>query len=356
MKVGVVGLGRWGRHLISEMRRSPNFEVVAATSRQPTQDVRIFLEQRNIALEKDLQAIVRRSDISGVVLATPHSLHEAHALEVLEHGKHVFVEKPVALTTTGAARIVVKAARHGLVLGVGHERRYEPAIRDAMDLLKEGALGKVLHIDANLSHDVFRGLPSSNWRLDPKESPGGLLTATGIHITDILVATIGPACSVSCLSESRIFLPPARDQALVNIQFHSGVRAIITMLSYPPYYGRITWFGDQGWMELKLGGVAESAQSTELTLCSGSVKQQTTTEFTSGNAVLKNLEAWASAIHAGTAYPITSDHVMQNAALLEAIAASESACGAWMDVQLPNIAGSRGDQLAAPLFIGGSCS
>src|ERR1700722_17257721 len=83
----------------------------------------------------------------------------------------------------------------GLVLGMGHERRFEPPIVDILQKASGGHLGRILQIEANFSHDKFMTLNKSNWRLDPQEAPVAGMTATGI-LTDLSVKLPGAAYDV----------------------------------------------------------------------------------------------------------------------------------------------------------------
>ena len=116
------------------------------------------------------------------MLATPHSLHEAQIAAAVAAGKQVFCEKPLALTMAGAEKAVALCRDAGLVLGMGHERRWEPPIADMLAKADAGTLGRIHQIEANFSHDKFLALDRDNWRLKADQAPAGGMTATGIHL------------------------------------------------------------------------------------------------------------------------------------------------------------------------------
>ena len=78
------------------------------------------------------------------------------------------------------------------MLGIGHERRYEPAIVEVRRLIKEGVLGTVMHVEANFSHDKLANVPAGDWRTSSKDAPAAGMTAMGIHLSDLYVELFGP--------------------------------------------------------------------------------------------------------------------------------------------------------------------
>ncbi|WER48344.1 Gfo/Idh/MocA family oxidoreductase [Cupriavidus sp. WKF15] len=327
MRVAVAGLGWWGKQIVSSLSKSEKFSVVAAVDPMPTDEARQFAQQHGMELAVDLAEVLGRGDIEGVILATPHRLHEQQALSALEAGKHVFCEKPLAMTAAGAQRIVDASARQGKVLGVGHERRFEPAIAEVMRMVRAGELGQLLHMEANVSHDLFRKLDPSNWRLDRKHAPAGMMTAVGIHVTDIFVALAGAASSVRARTESLVLAEPVRDFTTATIAFDSGVQATISFLSVTPFHGRIAVFGDKGWVEIVSEGNVDQGLPTHLTYCRGTGVPRTTRTFDAIDAVLANFETWADAVAGRVKYPFIAAELVENIRLFEAIVQSSENSG-----------------------------
>lgn len=322
MKVAVAGLGWWGKQIIRSLSASAKFTVVAAVDPFRPADADAFLKEAKVELAPDLAAVLARADIEGVILATPHSLHEEQVLAVLEADKQVFCEKPLAMTSAGARRMLEAAQRKDRVLGMGHERRFEPAVAELMRMVRAGELGKLLHVEANVSHDLFRKLDASNWRLDQKHAPAGMMTAVGIHITDIFIALAGPAQSVCCITDSMVFPAPAQDYITATMAFRSGVRGTVSFLSATPFHGRIAVFGDKGWVELVSEGNVDQGLPTVFTHCTGTGAPRIQRSYPANDAVLLNFEAWSDAVTHGGAYPFTRSELLENIKLFEAIVVS----------------------------------
>jgi len=327
MKVAVAGLGWWGKQIISCLEKSPRFEVLYGVDPSPPDDVAAFRQEHPFPLEADLDTVLVDPAVEGVILATPHALHEEQALRVLAAGKQLFCEKPLTMTAEGAKRLVDACQKAGKVLGIGHERRYEPAFEELQRLVDAGALGKLLLLEANISHDQFRRLDASNWRLDPSHAPAGMMTAVGIHMTDLFAHLAGPVAEVRARTGSLIFDPPAEDFVSASIVFRSGVRASFTSLSVTPFYSRFTVFGDAGWVEIISEANVDRGKPTHL-VHSDAPEQRRYVTYEATDAVTRNFEAWADAVEGGAPYRFTPQELVDNIKILEAIVKSSRNNGA----------------------------
>ncbi len=314
MKVAVAGLGWWGKQIIGCISRSPRFEVVYGVDPAPPADVADFRKIHPFTLAGSLDEALADPLVEGVILATPHALHEQQALRVIAAGKNLFCEKPLTMTGDGAKRVVAACEKAGKVLGVGHERRWEPAFEELQRLVDAGALGKISLFEANVSHDNFRKLASDNWRLGAKDAPAGMTTAVGIHLTDLFGHFVGPAREVRATTASMIFKPPAEDFVSASILFKSGARANFTSLSITPFYGRFTVFGDKAWVEIVSEGNVDKGLPTILTHGDAGGRRRVVYEFT--DTVTQNFEAWADAVEKRAPYRFTHQELVDTFASL----------------------------------------
>jgi predicted dehydrogenase len=265
-------------------------------------------------------------NVEGVVLATPHGLHEQQALRVIAAGKNLFCEKPLTMTGDGAKRVVTACRRASKVLGVGHERRFEPAFEEVQRLVSEGALGKILLMDANVSHDNFRKLAPDNWRLSAESAPAGMMTAVGIHMTDLFIKLAGPAKEVRARSASLIFRAPTEDFVTADIVFKSGAIGAFTALSVTPFYARFTIYGDAGWVEVISEANVDQGKPTTLT--HSERRGRRTVVYDATDTVTQNFEAWADAVDGKASYRFTDDELIENIRVFEAIVKSTRHNGA----------------------------
>ncbi|GAA0322760.1 Gfo/Idh/MocA family oxidoreductase [Sphingomonas oligophenolica] len=318
LKTCLVGLGWWGRQLCGEADGTDVLEITSSVD--PSAESAAFARARNIPHFATLgEALNGDTAIDAVMIATPHSLHEEQCLLALAHGKPVFCEKPLTLTAAGAQRIVDAAADKALVLGIGHERRFEAGFEALAGLIAAGSLGRVIFIDANVSHNLMLRAKPGDWRLSGHEAPAGLWTGTGIHLSDLIIASCGAPEGVrlELLSTSDNF--SGQELVRVDLKMASGVHATVTALACTPYYGRYTVFGDLGWAELVTLANVDGGQDAILTVSQANgVREER--RIAPSPAIRTNLELWARAALGRGSYPIKPDQMVLNTAVLEAIA------------------------------------
>jgi predicted dehydrogenase len=221
--IALVGMGWWGKKMLSVLQAAPHdIRVVRAV--EPNADsVRALCDAKGIALSSDYADALNDPAVEAVVLATPHAMHGEQIEAAVAAGKHVFCEKPLALTRAGAEKAVRLCAEADLVLGMGHERRFEPPMADLIARADSGALGRIHQIEANFSHDKFLALDRDNWRLKADQAPAGGMTATGIHLLDLSVRLLGPAASVLCICEQLSSDLPQGDTVAAYAKFRGGL-------------------------------------------------------------------------------------------------------------------------------------
>ena len=325
IRLGIIGLGWWGKQIVASLAHSPRFKVLAGCDID-TAMAEPFAAAHEFDLVEDYRELLKNRELDAVAVVTPHLLHEEMAIAGYATGKQVFCEKPLALTTAGAERILEAGAKAGGVLGIGHERRFEPAMEEMRRLYQQGALGRLLHMDANVSHDNFRKMAPTNWRRDPKQAPAGAWTALGIHLGDMFISLAGKPVRISARTASQIFPAPGEDFVSAEIDFADGTRGRITCLSTPPFYGRFTLFGDRGWVEVQEGGNVDKGIPSSF-VHSDADGTRTARHYDHANTVRLNFEAWADAIEGRAPYPFSPDQLLDNIRVLDAVTRSAAAGG-----------------------------
>lgn len=312
----IIGLGWWGRTIVQTMAGSQHLRIVAGADLDPVASV--FAAQHGLRFLSGLDAALADPEVQAVILCTPHTQHAAQIQQAAGAGKHVFCEKPLCLTRVDAVAAIAACDAGGVVLGVGHERRFEPPIEALRHLVADGTLGTLLQIEANFSQDKFLSLPADNWRLSGTEAPAGPMTATGIHLLDLCCSFLGPADTVLA-SVARLGSGLANGDTLgAMVRFRSGAHALISAILATPFDGRFAVYGSQGWAEVRDKAHPEKSEGWTMTkVIRGQARE--VQEFPPAPAVRRNLEAFAAAVAGGPAYPVPHEQMLATIAALEAI-------------------------------------
>ena len=317
INAAIVGLGRWGKRLSGFVAGSERIRFVRGVEPNPSA-VDGFSETCGFPISTSYAEALADAQVDAVVLATPHSKHEEQIEAAAAAGKHVFCEKPLALSRASAERSVARCREANLVLGIGHERRFEPPLAEVLRMAREGELGTILHIESNFSHNRLLKFDPSNWRLSTSEAPAGNMTATGIHILDLATAMLGPASSAKVVCERLASDLAIGDTTTALVHFKSGATAVVTSILVTPFISRLAIFGSKGWIEIRDKAHMELPAGWLVTKCFAEGKLDET-EAPGFNSPRANLEAFAMAVEGEAPYPISTDEMIANTAIMEAI-------------------------------------
>ena len=329
IKAAMVGLGWWGRHMVNSVENSDKIKIVKLTARRPDRHMD-FSKEKGIPIVSDYNALLQDPEVEAVILCTPHSQHEAQVLSAVEHGKQIFCEKPLSLTKESIEKMLAVTNEAGLIMGVGHERRYESTFEAIAKMVSAGQLGTQMHVEANFSHSIFTTVEADNWRGSQAEAPAAGMTGMGVHLTDLFISMFGPVESVVAQSARRVLALPTGDIVTVKIRFKSGATGFVGAISATPYYGRFTVFGNEMWAEARDDAHPQEGGRTHLITCGKDGVQHSQT-FEKKDPVRANLEEWVDAVEGRCDYRFTDVQRVGNVAVLEAIAKSVST-GNWVDV------------------------
>jgi predicted dehydrogenase len=318
--LAVVGLGRWGQRLVDSVQDpgstpSSKAQFTRGVVRN-LQHAEAYGRSRGLALCTDYQAVLHDPAVHGVVLATPHLQHEAQILAAAEAGKHVFVEKPLALAMGSALRICNACRERNITLALGHNRRFLPSINHLRKLLTEGQLGQFLHVEGNMSGNFALSYKATNWRASPEESPLGAMTAMGIHMIDAFLYIVGPMSAVSALSLRTAVSIGIDDTTSLLLRFlHGGSGYIGTIYATAPTF-RVQLFGTAGSAHLI------DRDTVVVTDVNGRPQQVT---FDHCDIERAELESFSDAAQGSGHFPISPEDGVHGIAVMEAAIRSAAA-------------------------------
>jgi predicted dehydrogenase len=324
LNAAIIGLGWWGRELVRSIQgRSDLIRVSRGVTLEP-ELAEDFAAKMNFALGTSYQDVLDDPSIDAVILATPHTRHREQVEAAAARGKHVFCEKPFALSLEDAQAAIAACRRAKVGLGVGHNRRMWPSVVAIKDLMTSGQLGAVMFAEGNYSHDILANTPLDNWRSAPEETRAGGMTGMGIHLLDSLSFLIGPMEKVSALSTRRILPFAAGDTTQAFLSFRNGATATIsTTLKTPGFVWRLAIYGSDMW--------AESLSETKVVTCRTKGEPETF-ETPETCHITMNIESFARAALGEGQFHIDDDGILHTVAALEAVFKSADAKGAWQQI------------------------
>ena len=323
LDTAIVGLGWWGKTLVKAAKDAcAPIRFVRGVTLEP-EAARDFAAEQNISIGTSFEEVLRDSQVKAVILATPHSLHRAQVEAAAAAGKHIYCEKPFALSKSDAQAMLAACARAGITVGVGHHFRLMPSMRVLTDLRREGAFGTIMQLEGNYSHDWLAGLPADSWRVQREESRAGGMTGMGIHVLDCFRELAGPIKRVSALSTARALDLPTGDTTAALLEFANGATGTLGTTLKTPFRWRLAVFGENCW--------AESVSETR-TIVRRAGQEPEVIDLPVENHLGRNLADFARAALDDRSFPINPDGILQTAAALEAIFKSVDAGGAWMNV------------------------
>jgi predicted dehydrogenase len=317
IRAAIVGLGWWGRSLVESVRHSETIRFTAAHTRTAA-TVTDFCREHHLHWVDDLNVILHDPTIDAVVFATPHTLHADQIKRAAAAGKAVFVEKPITLSLADAQAAIVAAETAGIVLAVGFNRRFHPSMAMLRQAVKQQQLGTIITVSAEQTSLLGLALTSDAWRTQSDESPGGAMTAIGVHLVDGMIDLMGRVDTVYCRVARRA-APHSDDTTDILLTFENGAAGhIFCSVTATPNY-RMAVYGTKGFAEI----LGHPMQTFRLIPAIDGDNRETAspqvTETPGFNMLTAELEAFAASIRSNAPFPTPLGEILHGVAVFEAI-------------------------------------
>jgi predicted dehydrogenase len=322
LRAAIVGLGWWGQNLVNSVQGGDVIRFTTAHTRN-RDTAAGFCAKVGLGWIDSLDAILNDASIDAIVFATPHRQHTEQVVRSAAAGKHVFVEKPFALTTRDAAQAIKAAERAGIVLAVGFNRRFHPSMAKLRQAVTEGQLGTLVAISGEQTALHGLSLKADAWRAHPKESPAGAMTAIGVHLVDGMIDLFGPVQQVFC-QVARRAAPHSDDTTDILLRFENGASGhIFCSTAAAPNY-RIAAYGTQGFAEV-LGPAMDVFRLMPANAANpGATPVPAVTETPGFDMLKAELEAFATSIVTRRPFPTPLNQILHGVAVFEAVLRSAS--------------------------------
>jgi predicted dehydrogenase len=255
--IAVVGSGTIGETHVAAIRSIPHARLAGVSSRTEEKARRLG-ERGGCRWTTDWRELVRDPGVEVVDVATSSGSHAEVAMAALQAGKHVLVEKPMAMRTAEATAMIDRARAAGLTLGVVSQRRFEEQHAAVKRVLAEGALGRLLLAEVSCPYYRTQAYyDSADWR-GRIETDGGALMNQAIHSVDLLLWLAGPAREVVGRTATQIHRMEAEDLALGIVKLAGGGFATIMASTniQPGFAPALGLYGEKGTIKLEGANLA----------------------------------------------------------------------------------------------------
>ena len=233
-RVGIVGLGYWGPNLARNLAAIDHCQLAWLCDASPDARQKLAQSFPNARTTSDLGDLLADPLLDAIVLATPVPSHASLAIQVLDAGKHCFVEKPLALTAADAQLALLASQRSDRILMVGHLLQYHPAVNQLSKLIQDGELGELFYIYGNrLNLGKLRADENALWSL-------------GAHDVSVILHLIGEEPSECSARGASYVRHGVQDVVFCFLRFPSGITAHLHLSWLDPHKERrITVVGSQ---------------------------------------------------------------------------------------------------------------
>jgi predicted dehydrogenase len=328
LKAGIVGLGWWGGTLVDAVQGGEAVRFVSAATRKRSEADQAFAKERGLKLYS-YDEMVADPEVDAVVLATPPAGHLQQIEAAARAGKHVFCEKPFAMSKADAEASVAAVRQAGVALGLGYNRRFHPSWIDLKNRIAAGELGTILHLECTMSGPNALNMSPEAWRAQAGQAPLGGLFPMGVHAIDGFIDMVGEIDSVFAQSLRRATPTENDDTTTVLFRMKAGMSAYLGVMTATAPSFRLQVYGSKA--SATLGGnvhvAGQSSHQRRAGLFGSYLFQPVkgdaqALEVESVDVNKAELEAFAAAAAGKAPYPIPYDEMVHGVAVTDAIIAS----------------------------------
>ncbi len=315
VRFGIAGFGLHAvKRLMPAFAAAGNCNVTALTRREidrARQSAREFGIAHAFTSTAEMCAC---PEVDAVFIATPDALHLADVLEAARQGKHILVEKPMAMNATEARQMVDAAHSAGVTLGVAHVMRFEASVRWFRERIASGAIGKPLLARAAFVAPLLHS--ARTWINDPALATGGPLADIGVHCFDTLKYVLNDEVRgvMAQVHYDQHWFVEASGTALFD--FYGGTLATMSVSARAPYQTLLEVIGEEGILSAVNALNVEHPVTLEHRKGFDLVES---IEVSNAHAYTAQVEAFAAAIESGQPFEISGEVGLSNQLILDAI-------------------------------------
>jgi predicted dehydrogenase len=255
LKFAVVGCGNVGSRHLAVITAQEGAEVSAFCDIDPAKREKFAALYDGARVYESIENLLDSGDVDIVSICTPHYLHARHALQAIASGKHVLVEKPMALSTRDCDEMITAAGRAGTLLMVVKQNRYNVPVALTREAIERGRLGRILMAQCNVIWNRWDGYYDQSPWLGRKQLEGGALYTQVSHFIDLLVWLVGEIVDAGGRIETKGHRIEIEDCGTAWLRFANGAMGSLfwtTCAYHRNLEGSLTLVGERG--VVKIGG------------------------------------------------------------------------------------------------------
>jgi predicted dehydrogenase len=314
VNLAFIGLGWWSNVLANAALESARINIAACHSNTEAK-MQAFVNKYGGRIIKKYQDVLADPGIDAVILTTPNSFHAPQAILAAENKKHIFVEKPMALSVIDCQRMISAAKKNNVILAVGQNARRTARFRKMRELIKSGAIGQIVLVEANSSDDLGLRLPEQSWRKSSAECPGGPLTSFTVHHADTFNYLVGPVKRISAFIGKVYGQNETDDMISATLEFESGALGYLGGSFITPERSFLHIHGVEGIADVDEGCTYYQKKGTtkrEPILCSD-------LDIQKKEALAEEIDEFAACIQTGKKPEVAGEEGLAAVAIIEAI-------------------------------------
>ena len=220
-RIALIGCGLVGQKRLNLL---PPGSVTVACDLQIERAKKLAAQSSGCRATDSVEQVVSASDVDAVVIATVNASLAPLAIQAAQHGKHVLIEKPGAISVRELDALEAAAAKTGVLVRVGYNHRHHPACLKALEVFHSGALGPMMFVRGRYGQGGRIGY-DKEWRADPKLSGGGELIDQGVHLIDLAGIFLGEFTQVEGHAPTYFWNMPVDDNAFLSLRSATGQTA-----------------------------------------------------------------------------------------------------------------------------------
>ncbi|MDP2885130.1 MAG: Gfo/Idh/MocA family oxidoreductase [Ignavibacteria bacterium] len=320
IRYGIIGFGLFAERAIAgAIQSSPNSTLVAVQKRSLTaarEKAKALSLPHAFSSAEELAAC---PDVDAVFIVSANSAHHDETIAAARAGKHVLVEKPMAINALEARRMIEECERNHVKLMVGHVVRFSPVVRRLRDLVQSGSLGRIVSARADYLFDAR--LSKRSWLFDRVLAGGGPIFDIGVHCLDTLCYVLDDQVRTvqSQLSPLPTSIATERN-AILGLGFSKGTLASITCsFEAPTRHIFIEVIGTEGLASSHDFTLSESRITLDvIRKTNGSATRKESADFDVPNLYIEEVTSFSQCILDGTESPVPGSAGLQHQKVLDA--------------------------------------